>query len=152
MKHYTDKISDYVLGMLDSAEIPHIEKHAQICEACRAAITQERQLLAQIGATFAAVPQPSHARLMSRMPKPPTTRRSVQQTWQRAVSVMAMAVFLLIGGFTLRPVGSTPVVASPAPSLVALTATATTHAPTSTPTQLAQGITVTPVPEAISGY
>ncbi len=149
--HYTDKISDYVLGMLDSADIPHLEKHAQCCETCRTAIAQERQLLAQISATFTVMPQPTHARLMRLMPAPPTARRTFNQAWQRAVTVMAMAIFLLIGGFTLRPNGSTPIIASPAPSMVALTATVTTAAPTSTPTQLAQGVFVTPVPKP-DGY
>ncbi len=150
MNHYTDKISDYVLGIMDSAEILALEKHARACEQCRAAIVQERRLMAQIGATFAAVPQLSHVRLMHRMPAP--TRRAISHTWQRAATVMAMAVFLLIGGFSLRPLGSTPVVASPAPSLVALTATVTTTAPTSTPTQLAQGVFATPIPEPVNGY
>ena len=149
MNHYTDKISDYVLGLLDLSEIRPLEQHAQTCEQCRTAIGQERQLATQISATFSAVPQPTHARLMRLMPTPPSTRRTLGQTWQRAVTAVAMAVFLLIGGFTLRPVGSLAVTASPAPSLVALTATATTM-PTSTPTQLAKGMTVTPIP--VHGY
>ena len=145
MNHYTDKISDYVLGMLDSAEIPHLEKHARSCEQCRAAIAQERQLMQLVGGTLSAVPSPTHARLMRHMPAPPKARRTLTHLWQRAATVVAMAVFLLVGGFAMRPVGSTAVMASPAASLVALTATATTQ-PTSTPTQLAQHAIVTPVP------
>lgn len=152
MNHNTEKISDYVLGILDARESVVLERHAQGCEQCRTAIADERQMMAQIGGALAAIPQPTHAKLMRLMPTIPTTRRAVKQTWQRAATVMALAVFLLVGGVMVRPIGSTPVITSPAPSLVALTATVTTAAPTSTPTQLAQGIFVTPVPEPINGY
>jgi anti-sigma factor RsiW len=151
MNHSTEQISDYVLGILESAEIPILEQHANSCEQCRAAIAQERQLLQRIGMTFAAAPKPTHAHLMRRMPTPPT-RQAVGQMWQRSATVMAMIVFLLIGGFMLQPAGSTSAVATPVPSLVALTATVTNAAPTATPTQLAQRLFVTPVPEPVHGY
>ena len=150
MNHCKDQVSDYVLGLLSSAEAARLERHARVCESCRAAVARERQLYSQIGATLAAVPEPTHARMMRLMPDPPTRRRAVSRSWQRAVTALALAVFLLIGGFGLRPIGTATVTASPSASLVAATATATTIAPTSTPTQLAHIVTITPEP--VKGY
>ena len=149
-------IVDYVLGLLDSAEIETLERHAASCSACRLAIQQERQVGQLVRSALAATPQPTHARLMELKPGLPT-KQPAHHRWALGLQrnlAMAMVVLVLFLGIGFQQMqGGWGAVASPMPTAYALTSTATAE-PTATQTQIAlvhpsYTITpeITPVPE-----
>lgn len=148
-----DKIVDYVLGLLDSAESQSLEQHATICADCRQAIAAERKLASQMRSTIAALPRPNHAHMMRLMPAAPQKRSFARlaHRWQHAAAVAAMLVMLIVGSFGINWSSTSPdAIASPVPAHVHITETATQN-PTATATQDATPttfalLTVTPIP------
>lgn len=144
--------TDYVLGLLDSAETRALEQHAAICDDCRSAIESERRISQLMRSTVATLPRANQTRLNTLMPAiPGQTQRtsSIWLRWQNGLAVAAVFVAMLIGNISLSTNGGVDSVNStPIPALIAQTATATNQ-PTSTPTQLAQSTNTplaTPVP------
>lgn len=145
--------ADYVLGLLDSAESQSLEQHAATCDDCRSAIEAERRISQMMRSTVSALPRANQTRLntlMPAFPKQPRQSSGIWLRWQNGLAVAAVFVAMMIGNISLNSgaVGN-GVSSTPAPALVANTATAT-NAPTSTPTQLAQSTNtplVTPVPD-----
>lgn len=145
--------TDYVLGLLDSAETQALEQHAATCDDCRSAIESERRISHLMRSTVASLPRADKTRLNTLMPAIPghnRQSRSIWMRWQNGLAVAAVLIAMMIGNISLNGTGNgSSVNSTPAPALIANTATAT-NAPTSTPTQLAQSTNtplVTPVPE-----
>ena len=126
MKHkrYQAQLADYVLGLLDSAEITPLESHLATCPDCRAALTQERAVLQAVRRTVSALPMPTHARLLQLRPAPPT--RQPKTSWQGVVAFAAAITALIAGnlGFQLNHHAITAT-ASPLPANAIITATMT---------------------------
>ncbi len=143
---YRKQLSDYVLGMLDSAEISALENHLLTCPDCRTALERERSIGSRVRGTLTAIPAPNHARMMRLMPPAPTaaTRTAYGTPWQRAFAFVMAFVALITANIGMQFQDTFgPVTASPMPAYVLSTATAT-GAPTATATRLAY-TTATPI-------
>lgn len=153
MTHDLDsqRLSDYVLGLLDSAESSQVEIHLLTCEQCRAQVERERQLTQSLRNTVAALPMPTHARMMRMMPAAPTkpVGFSFGSAWQRTATIVVATATLIAANLGLQVNGNSgSPVASPVPAHMALTATFTEQ-PTATATRLAFTTStpmMTPVP------
>ncbi len=143
---YRKQLSDYVLGLLDSAENGALEQHLLTCSDCRNTVERERSISNRVRGTLTAMPTPSHAHLMKMMPSAPSAqpRPAFGAPWQRAFAFVAAFVALIAANVNMQFESTfNTVSASPMPAYVLSTATAT-GAPTATATRLAY-TTATPI-------
>ncbi len=54
-----DALAAYALGALDSAEVPAVEAHLATCETCRAALADQRRVVAGIGLASEPIAPPA---------------------------------------------------------------------------------------------
>lgn len=136
--HFNEQVGDYVLGLLSPEDRLALETHAAVCADCRAALRDERQMTGMLRDTFGAIAQPSAQRLARMMPAYPVARRTypVYATWQRAFAIVAVLLFLFVANMGYQQLNHSITVASPQPTTLALTATATIG-PTATATEVA---------------
>jgi anti-sigma factor RsiW len=126
----SDRIRDYVLGLLPPSEAREMAGHVAGCDRCQDVVRRERAVGQLVRLTVERAARPDPARLRARRPVP---RRHLWSL-QRAVALAGVMLLILFGGWMLpgTPAGDTvwqqPVTVVSTPSL------APTHTQTHTPT------------------
>lgn len=111
--HITDRVHDYVLGLLEPAERTAVEAHVAHCATCRVALQRERALVQLLRETASAVPQLPEARLRQLMPRPPQRRLplwerlnlGMPRSMQKQFVALAFVAVLLISTLGLQMFG-----------------------------------------------
>lgn len=128
-------ITDYTLGLLNTAERKAVEMHAADCPACRAELGADQQLTNLLRTTLQTATHVDNGRLQKLMPALPTRRptRIWQQTLQRQLVPVCMLLLLFFGGLGVyQTMQHEPTGGVGFPTALAVTATNT-----ATPTETA---------------
>lgn len=139
-KHILNKVPDYVLDLLPSAERQQVERHIVACAACRQAVRQERVFNQVVRSTLQTATQPPAGHLRRLMPAVPG-RRAVSGRrsyfflnlagWQKQLAFLCLFTAMLLGSLSLHLSESQRLWSAPSPTFLAVTAT-TTREPTVT--------------------
>lgn len=98
----TDKIIDGLTGNLSVPDRRELEAHLATCPDCRRASAEMHDLWAAL----AAVPIPASANVSTLPAPPPDSRRSHRRSRTRTIlTLAAMLVVGLIGGYAAAPIG-----------------------------------------------
>jgi anti-sigma factor RsiW len=148
--HVTNRISDYLLGLLSSSENRQVEAHIHHCAHCRHALTEERQIRLAVRQTLHIVSRPEPGQLDRLRPDPPRrTFFGLTALWPRGqqIAVAALLLVLIItGAWSLVPGKQKPGITNQ--QVVTSIAVTATRIPTSTtaPTKSANEPAADPSP------
>ncbi len=146
--HLSDQLlQDYALGLLPRAEKRQVEQHTAVCTHCQQALVKETAVSTLVQHTLAHAGRPTSAQLERMMP--PITRPSPLSqlmAWlygplRQPVALAGLLLILLFSGLSLHQSTTSPVWASPSPTHIVATATAT-HEATATQTAYLSGTAV----------
>lgn len=132
-QHFSNQISDYLLGLLPAAEQQALESHLAGCPHCRQAVLNQQQFLQTVRTTLAVATRPGTGQLTRLMPPPPLRRRPQLNLMRRSMAGVALLVVLILGGLNWQ-LGYNNHWRNPVVTVLAVTAT---HQPTSTATNMA---------------
>lgn len=139
-EHPSNKLSDYVLGLLSPAERQRIDRHLARCARCRQALKQERSMTREVRQTLHAATRPSPEQLTRLLPPASSVQR------RRRFEAMlrpALAFSIVLVLFALSMQIDTPGARSSAP---APTATVVAATATNTPTSTTEAHAMRPAP------
>jgi anti-sigma factor RsiW len=154
--HLSDQLlQDYAIGLLTRTERQQVEQHTAVCTRCQQALVRETAVSTLVQHTLAHAGRPSSAQLKRMMP--PITRPSPIShllTWlygplRQPVALAGLLLILLFSGLSLHQSTTAPVWASPSPTQIVATATAT-HEATATQTAYLSGTAVPAINQAQS--
>lgn len=156
-KHILNKVPDYVLDLLPSAERQQVERHIVVCADCRQAIRQERAFSQAVRSTLQTATQPPAGRLPRLMPAVPG-RRAVSgrrsrfffnlTSWQKQLAFLCLFTAVLLGSLGLHLSQPQRLWSAPSPTFLAVTAT-TTQEPTVTVAEMEGQEQVVPLHTAV---
>jgi anti-sigma factor RsiW len=160
--HFSTQIlQDYALDLLDRGQRRQVEQHTAVCTRCQQALARETAVATLVQHTLAHAARPTSIQLERMMPaRPRPSLTSQLLTWlygplRQPVALAGLLLILLFSGLSLHQSTTGPVWASPSPTYVVATATATSE-PTATQTAHLSGTAVPiiyqeqtqPVPQA----
>jgi anti-sigma factor RsiW len=146
-------LQEYALGLLTRTEQRQVEQHTAVCATCRQALAAETAVAPLVRHTLYQAARPTPAqfeRMMPGIPRHPmpTIQHGLAQVmvWlysplRQPVALAGLLLILLFSGLSLHQSTTTPVWASPSPTQIVATATATGE-PTATQTANLSGTAV----------
>ena len=141
------RIQDYVLGLLSDEERLLLERHADGCPVCAAALRRERELGVLVEATVRQAARMDPARLRALRPAPPARPRLTLATRQLALVGALLLLFMSAISLTQRENPAwLPYPAAGAPTQVAQPTATETQLPTLTASPTAPQSVMTPAP------
>lgn len=150
--HFSTQIlQDYALGLLDRGQQRQVEQHTAVCPHCQQALARETAVSTLIQHTLAHAARPTSIQLERMMPARPRPSLANQLlTWlygplRQPVALAGLLLILLFSGLSLHQSTTSPVWASPSPTQIVATATATSE-PTATQTTQTAHLSGTAVP------
>jgi anti-sigma factor RsiW len=146
--HLSDQLlQEYALGLLAREERRQVAQHTAVCPHCQQALARETAVSTLVQHTLVHAGRPTAAQLERMMP--PITRPSQLSqfmAWlygplRQPVALAGLLLILLFSSLSLHQSTVSPVWASPSPTYVVVTATATGE-PTATQTAQLSGTAV----------
>jgi anti-sigma factor RsiW len=140
-------LQDYALGLLAQEERRQVAQHTAVCTRCQQALARETAVATLVQHTLAHAARPTPMQLEHMMPASPRPSLTSQLlTWlygplRQPVALAGLLLILLFSGLSLHQSTTGPVWASPSPTQIVATATATGE-PTATQTAYLRGTAV----------
>ena len=140
-------LQEYALGLLSRVEQQQVEQHTAVCPHCQQALVRETAVSTLIQHTLAHTSRPTSAqleRMMPAIPQPSLTNQLLAWLYgplRQPVALAGLLLILLFSGLSLHQSTTSPVWASPSPTYMVATATATSE-PTATQVAYLSGTAV----------